>query len=127
MRSARRSTTAPSIRVSPARRPPHIRPTAESCWRPISFDFDGDLYGRKIEVALHAFIRDEQKFDDVDALVAKMRNDEAQARRLLALRLTRHCEQSPRRCGNQLGFGFAFARNDERFAIPPAPPLRPRR
>src|SRR5438270_2317918 len=48
-------------------------------------DFDGDLYGRKIEVALHAFIRDEKKFDDVDALVAHMREDEAAARTLLAL------------------------------------------
>jgi riboflavin kinase/FMN adenylyltransferase len=48
-------------------------------------DFDGDLYGRKIEVALHAFIRDEQKFDGVEALVAEMRTDEAAARRLLAL------------------------------------------
>jgi riboflavin kinase/FMN adenylyltransferase len=48
-------------------------------------DFDGDLYGRRIEVALHAFIRDEQKFDGVEALVAEMRNDEAAARRLLAL------------------------------------------
>ena len=47
------------------------------------FDFDGDLYGQKIEVALHAFIRDERKFDSVDALVAEMRNDEAEARRLL--------------------------------------------
>ena len=28
------------------------------------FDFDGDLYGRTIEVALHAFIRDEKKFDE---------------------------------------------------------------
>jgi riboflavin kinase/FMN adenylyltransferase len=48
-------------------------------------DFDGDLYGRRIEVALHAFIRDEQKFDGVEALVAEMRTDEAAARRLLAL------------------------------------------
>jgi riboflavin kinase/FMN adenylyltransferase len=48
-------------------------------------DFDGDLYGRRIEVALHAFIRDEKKFDDIDALVAHMKDDEAQARHLLAL------------------------------------------
>jgi riboflavin kinase/FMN adenylyltransferase len=48
-------------------------------------DFDGDLYGRRIEVALHAFIRDEKKFDRVDALVAEMRKDEAEARRLLAI------------------------------------------
>jgi riboflavin kinase/FMN adenylyltransferase len=49
------------------------------------FGFDGDLYGRTIEVALHAFIREERKFDSVEALIAEMRNDEAQARRLLAL------------------------------------------
>jgi riboflavin kinase/FMN adenylyltransferase len=48
------------------------------------FDFDGDLYGRRVEVALHAFIREERKFESVEALVAEMRNDEAQARRLLA-------------------------------------------
>ena len=49
------------------------------------FDFDGDLYGRKIEVALHAFIREERKFDSVDALAAEMKRDEAEARTLLAL------------------------------------------
>jgi len=48
-------------------------------------DFTGDLYGRKIEVALHAFIRDEKKFDDIEALAAHMREDEAKARHLLAL------------------------------------------
>ncbi|MFL6759579.1 bifunctional riboflavin kinase/FAD synthetase [Sphingomonas sp.] len=48
-------------------------------------NFDGDLYGRRIEVALHAFIREERKFDSIDALVAAMRADEAAARRLLAL------------------------------------------
>ena len=48
-------------------------------------DFQGDLYGQKIAVALHAFIRDEKKFDDIEALIAHMRNDEAQARHLLAL------------------------------------------
>jgi riboflavin kinase/FMN adenylyltransferase len=49
------------------------------------FDFDGDLYGRTIEVALHAYIREEKKFDDVEALVAQMRDDEAAARKLVAL------------------------------------------
>jgi len=49
------------------------------------FDFDGDLYGRVIEVALHAYIREEKKFGDVADLVAHMREDEAAARRLLAL------------------------------------------
>ena len=49
------------------------------------FGFDGDFYGRKIEVALHAFIREEKKFDDIGALVAHMKDDETQARHLLAL------------------------------------------
>jgi len=49
------------------------------------FGFSGDLYGRTIEVALHAFIRPEEKFASMDALTARMREDEAEARRLLAL------------------------------------------
>ena len=49
------------------------------------FGFEGDLYGRRIEVALHAFIREERKFEDADALAAEKRNDEAAARKLLAL------------------------------------------
>ena len=48
------------------------------------FGFDGDLYGRTIEVALHGYIREERKFDSLDALMAQMREDEAAARRLLA-------------------------------------------
>jgi riboflavin kinase/FMN adenylyltransferase len=49
------------------------------------FDFDGDLYGRVIEVALHAYIREEKKFGDVADLIAHMREDEAAARKLLAI------------------------------------------
>src|SRR5918998_3726860 len=48
------------------------------------FDFDEDLYGRTIEVGLHAYIRPEEKFADAAALVARMKQDEAKARRLLA-------------------------------------------
>jgi riboflavin kinase / FMN adenylyltransferase len=47
-------------------------------------DFDGDLYGRRIEVALHAFLRDERKFESIEALVAQMRKDETAARRILS-------------------------------------------
>lgn len=47
------------------------------------FDFDGDLYGRTIEVALIAFLRDELKFTDVEQLKAHMRRDAEQARALL--------------------------------------------
>jgi riboflavin kinase/FMN adenylyltransferase len=49
------------------------------------FDFDGDLYGRRIEVALHAYIREEMKFDGIETLIAHMRDDEAAARRLLGI------------------------------------------
>jgi riboflavin kinase/FMN adenylyltransferase len=46
------------------------------------FDFDGDLYGRRIEVDLIAYLRPEAKFDNVDALVEQIRADEVEARRL---------------------------------------------
>ena len=49
------------------------------------FGFDGDLYGRKVEVALHAYIREEKKFDGIEPLIAHMKEDEAAARKLLAL------------------------------------------
>ncbi len=50
---------------------------------PYLFDFDGDLYGQEIEVALHAFLRPEAKFDDLGALTAQMERDCAQARDFL--------------------------------------------
>ena len=65
-----------------------IRPTFEPARELLEahlFNFDGDLYGRRIEVALHAFIREEKKFGDVADLVAHMRDDETKARHLLAL------------------------------------------
>ena len=50
----------------------------------VLFDFDGDLYGRTIEVALHHYIRPEMKFGDMDALKARMDEDAGEARRLLS-------------------------------------------
>ena len=49
----------------------------------VLFDWDGDLYGRTIEVALHRFIRPEMKFEGMDALKAQMDADAAEARCLL--------------------------------------------
>jgi riboflavin kinase/FMN adenylyltransferase len=63
-----------------------VRPTFEPPQELLEahlFDFAGDLYGRTIEVSLHAYIREEKKFADVEALVAHMADDEAEARRLL--------------------------------------------
>lgn len=48
------------------------------------FDFDGDLYGREIEVEFVDFIRDEQKFDGLDALKAQIAADCEAARTILA-------------------------------------------
>jgi len=47
-------------------------------------DFDGDLYGRDMEVEFIARIRDELKFDSLDALKAEMERDKARARAVLA-------------------------------------------
>ncbi|MGQ4659001.1 bifunctional riboflavin kinase/FAD synthetase [Lysobacter sp. F6437] len=47
------------------------------------FDFDGDLYGRRIEVEFVARLRDEEKFDDLPTLVAQMNRDAEQAREIL--------------------------------------------
>jgi riboflavin kinase / FMN adenylyltransferase len=48
------------------------------------FDFAGELYGREIEVEFVAKLRDEVKFDSLDALIAQMKVDAAQARDLLS-------------------------------------------
>jgi riboflavin kinase/FMN adenylyltransferase len=50
---------------------------------PFFFDFDGDLYDQTIEVSLHAFIRDEMTFDDIEALKAQIARDAAEALRRL--------------------------------------------
>jgi riboflavin kinase / FMN adenylyltransferase len=48
------------------------------------FDFKGDLYGTRLDVAFIGFIRDELKFDSIDALIRQMDDDSARARAMLA-------------------------------------------
>lgn len=48
------------------------------------FDFTGDLYGTHLSVALVDYLRAEQKFDGLDALIAQMQDDCARARAVLA-------------------------------------------
>jgi riboflavin kinase / FMN adenylyltransferase len=48
------------------------------------FDFSGDLYGQEIEVEFVAKLRDEVKFDSLDALTVQMNDDAAQAREILS-------------------------------------------
>lgn len=51
---------------------------------PHFFDFSGDLYGQVIEVELIHFLRDEAKFDGLDALKAQIAQDCEEAKRVLA-------------------------------------------
>jgi riboflavin kinase/FMN adenylyltransferase len=48
------------------------------------FDFAGDLYGREIEVEFVAKLRDEVKFDSLDAMMVQMKIDAANAREVLS-------------------------------------------
>ena len=64
------------------------RPTVDEDGAPLLetfvFDFSDELYGETCSVSLFGFLRGEEKFDGLDALVAQMRRDEAEARALLA-------------------------------------------
>lgn len=63
------------------------RPTINEVEQPLLevhlFDFDEDIYGQRLQVDFVAHLRDEVKFDDIDALVAQMDRDAANARRIL--------------------------------------------
>jgi len=47
-------------------------------------DFAGDLYGRRIALGFHARIREERRFSGPDELKERIRQDAAEARKLLA-------------------------------------------
>ncbi|MEA1618691.1 bifunctional riboflavin kinase/FAD synthetase [Erythrobacter sp. T5W1-R] len=64
---------------------PQFEPPKELL-EPYFFDFSGDLYGQEIEVAFHHYLRGEAKFDSLEALMAQMDKDCAEARRLLGQR-----------------------------------------
>ena len=51
---------------------------------PFFFDFNEDLYGQTIEVAFHAFLRGEEKYDSLDALTAQIAKDCEAARDALS-------------------------------------------
>jgi riboflavin kinase/FMN adenylyltransferase len=48
------------------------------------FDFDGNLYGKRIEVSFVDFIRPDRRFEGMDALVVQMTQDCEKARQMLA-------------------------------------------
>jgi riboflavin kinase/FMN adenylyltransferase len=47
-------------------------------------DFDGDLYGARVRLEFHERLRGELRFDTVEGLVARIREDVAQARALFS-------------------------------------------
>ena len=65
-------------------RRPTVNDGTESRIEAHVFDWDGNLYGRRLDVTLHHFLRPERKFDGLPALQAQIALDAAQARRLLA-------------------------------------------
>jgi riboflavin kinase/FMN adenylyltransferase len=52
------------------------------------FDFDGDLYGRRIGVEFVQKLRDEEKFSDLDAMVRQIDRDASAARKILGCSTT---------------------------------------
>jgi riboflavin kinase / FMN adenylyltransferase len=61
---------------------PHFDPPKELL-EPHFFDFSGDLYGQEIDIAFHAFLRGEAKFESMDALVTQIGLDCDEAKRVL--------------------------------------------
>ena len=49
------------------------------------FDFDGDLYGKRIEVEFVQKLREEEKFFDLAAMVQQIHRDAAQARNIFGI------------------------------------------
>src|SRR5699024_2176854 len=49
------------------------------------FDYNNDLYGEELQIEWHAFIRDEEKFDQVDQLVKQIENDEKKIRHYFSI------------------------------------------
>ena len=45
-------------------------------------DFEGDLYGRRVRVEVGERLRDERRFESIDALIAQIREDVSRVRLL---------------------------------------------
>ena len=83
-RRARRAAPRPLPRRRLARRAADLRRRQAPNLEVYLLDFDGDLYGAALSVALVAFQRPELMFDAAAPLVAQMRDDVAEARSRLA-------------------------------------------
>ena len=65
-------------------RRPTVNEGTESRVEAHLFDWEGDLYGQEVAVALHAFLRAERRFTSFDELRGQIVADAAQARGVLA-------------------------------------------
>ena len=75
----RRHATA----ISLGRRPTFYDDESESLLEAYLLDFDGDLYGEQARVEFVTHLRDEVRFDSVEALIEQMHADAAEARAAL--------------------------------------------
>ena len=71
--------------VNIGRRPTFYLHAEHSLLEAHLIDFEDDLYGELCKVSFADFLRGEQRFDGVDSLVAQLRYDVAEARRVLHL------------------------------------------
>ncbi len=69
--------------INIGRRPTFHQHAEESLLEAHLLDFSGDLYGQAARVQFVRFLRSEQRFDGVDALVAQLERDVEAARSVL--------------------------------------------
>jgi riboflavin kinase/FMN adenylyltransferase len=102
-----------------------VRPTIDGGGEPLLeahlFDFDGDLYGRRIEVEFVHKLRDEEKFDDLDAMVRQIDHDARDARAILDVRAI----DRPGELGDPALFELPQAAASRRSPARPADQLSP--
>ena len=67
--------------LSLGRRPTFYAETGRRLLEANVFDFDGDLYGQPARVAFSRRVREQERFDTVDELIAQMRRDVEAVRR----------------------------------------------
>lgn len=68
-------------------RRPTVNSGPESRLEVYLFDYEGDLYGLELSVALHTLLRTEHRFESLDALRTQIARDAEQAREYLLRRL----------------------------------------
>ena len=70
--------------INLGRRPTFYEHADHSLLEAHLLDFKGDLYGSRLDVAFIGFLREELKFDGLDALIRQMDDDSRLARERLA-------------------------------------------